>query len=147
MYLYFILSNKVFVFTQQAHYAIMTSLIRQNDVKITSFWRYNDVIITSSVRYACTPEEWQRVTYRVHCRWFMPTVPWVPNGRPQCYCVNVCLHGTCIFLRSDSGFGGGGDSQPYELLFNSLRPSDAIWRQRSGPSHYLNQCWLIISKV
>ena len=43
---------------------------------------------------------------------------------------------------------------------NSLWPSDAIWRQRSGstlaqvmaccltaPSHYLNQCWLIISKV
>ena len=45
------------------------------------------------------------------------------------------------------------------LLFNSMRPSDAIWRHRSGstlaqvmaccltaPSHYLNQCWLI-SKV
>ena len=44
--------------------------------------------------------------------------------------------------------------------FNSLRPSDAIWRHRSGStlaqviaccltttSHYLNQCWLIISKV
>ena len=44
--------------------------------------------------------------------------------------------------------------------FNSLWPSDAIWQQRSGstlaqvmtccltaPSHYLNQCWLIISKV
>ena len=44
--------------------------------------------------------------------------------------------------------------------FNSLRPSDAIWQHRSGstsaqvmaccltaPSHYLNQCWLIISKV
>ena len=42
----------------------------------------------------------------------------------------------------------------------SLRPSDAIWRHRSGsilaqlmaccltaPSHYLNQCWLIINKV
>ena len=42
----------------------------------------------------------------------------------------------------------------------SLRPSDAIWQHRSGstlaqvmdccltaPSHYLNQCWLIISKV
>ena len=42
----------------------------------------------------------------------------------------------------------------------SLRPGDAIWRQRTGstlaevmaccltaPSHYLNQCWLIISKV
>ena len=45
-------------------------------------------------------------------------------------------------------------------VFNSLRPSDAIWGHRSGstlaqvmaccltaPSHYLNQCWLIISKV
>ena len=44
--------------------------------------------------------------------------------------------------------------------FNSLRPSDAILRRRTGstlaqvmacrltaPSHYLNQCWLIISKV
>ena len=44
--------------------------------------------------------------------------------------------------------------------FNSLGPSDAIWRWRSwsilvqvmacclrAPSHYLNQCWLIISKV
>ena len=48
----------------------------------------------------------------------------------------------------------------HEKMFNSLWPSDAIWRQRSGsilaqvmaccltaPSHYLNQCWLIISKV
>ena len=46
------------------------------------------------------------------------------------------------------------------LCVNSLGPSDAIWRQRSGStlaqvmaccltaqSHYLNQCWLIISKV
>ena len=44
--------------------------------------------------------------------------------------------------------------------FNWLRPSDVIWRHRSGstlaqvmvccltaPSHYLNQCWLLISKV
>ena len=43
---------------------------------------------------------------------------------------------------------------------NSLWPSDAIWRHRSGstlaqvmaccltaPTHYLNQCWLIISKI
>ena len=38
---------------------------------------------------------------------------------------------------------------------NSLWPSDAICRQKSGstlaqitaPSHYLNQCWLIISEV
>ena len=43
---------------------------------------------------------------------------------------------------------------------NSLWPSDTIWRHTSGstwvqvmaccltaPSHYLNQCWLIISKI
>ena len=49
---------------------------------------------------------------------------------------------------------------PVKSGFNSLRPSDVIWWQRSGstlaqvmacgltaPSHYLNQCWLIISKV
>ena len=47
-----------------------------------------------------------------------------------------------------------------EVLINPLWPSDAIWRHRSGstlaqvmacclmaPSHYLNQCWLIISEV
>ena len=46
------------------------------------------------------------------------------------------------------------------IVINSLRPSDAIWRQRTGstlaqvmacclsaPSHYLNQCWFIIIKV
>ena len=45
-------------------------------------------------------------------------------------------------------------------IINSLRPSDAIWRPLSGstlaqamacclmaPNHYLNQCWLIISKA
>ena len=46
------------------------------------------------------------------------------------------------------------------FAFNSLRPSDAIWRQwfwttlaqvmaccLTAPSHYLNQCWLIIRGV
>ena len=46
------------------------------------------------------------------------------------------------------------------MFFNSLGPGDAIWQQRSGsplaqimacclmaPSHYLNQCWLIINEV
>ena len=46
------------------------------------------------------------------------------------------------------------------ISINSLRPSDAIWRQISGstlaqvtaccltaPSHYLGQCWLTISGV
>ena len=47
-----------------------------------------------------------------------------------------------------------------KYYFNSLWPSDATWPHRSestlvqvmaccltAPSHYLNQCWLIISKV
>ena len=46
------------------------------------------------------------------------------------------------------------------FLFNSLVPCGAIWRHRSGstlaqvmaccltaPSHYLNQCWLILCKI
>ena len=57
-----------------------------------------------------------------------------------------------------------GSVRPYVISrpqwFNSLGPSDAIWWHRSGstlvqvmacclmaPNHYLNQCWLIISKV
>ena len=49
---------------------------------------------------------------------------------------------------------------PRPQWVNSLRPSDAIWRQWSwttlaqvmacclmAPSHYLNQCWLIIRGV
>ena len=41
-------------------------------------------------------------------------------------------------------------------FINSLWPTDAIWRHRSGstlaqvmtaPSHYLNQCWLLIIEV
>ena len=50
--------------------------------------------------------------------------------------------------------------QPFCLSLNRLTHCDTIWRNRSGstlaqvmaccltaPSHYLNQCWLIISKV
>ena len=47
-----------------------------------------------------------------------------------------------------------------DYTLNSLSPSDVIWRHRTGstkaqvmaccltaPSHYLNQCWLLISDV
>ena len=47
-----------------------------------------------------------------------------------------------------------------DMSSSSLWPNDSIWRQKTGstfsqvmaccltaPSHYLNQCWLIISKV
>ena len=53
-----------------------------------------------------------------------------------------------------------GETCVRRYTFNSLWPSDTIWRHKSGsslaqvmtscltaPSHYLNQCWLLISKV
>ena len=52
------------------------------------------------------------------------------------------------------------DIWKFACFFNSLWPSDAMWRHRSGlivsevmacclmaPSHYLTQCWLIIRGV
>ena len=39
------------------------------------------------------------------------------------------------------------DPERCSCNLNSLWPSDAIWRQRSGSRHYLNQCWLLISEV
>ena len=51
-------------------------------------------------------------------------------------------------------------AQHGQYFVNSLWPSDVIWRHRSGslfaqvmaccltaPSHYLNQCWLIINEI
>ena len=56
--------------------------------------------------------------------------------------------------------GGGRRQLGPKLNVNSVWPSDAIWRQGSRstlvqvvaccltvPSHYLNQCWLVITKV
>ena len=63
-------------------------------------------------------------------------------------------------LVQDWGNSKANALQLPQSCVNSLRPSDAIWQHISGstlaqvmawcsqaPSHYLNQCWLIISKV
>ena len=70
-------------------------------------------------------------------------------SRPQC--VNEFKLQTRLPLTNEISTGA---------IINSLWPSDAMWRQRSGstlaqvmacclsaPNHYLNQCWLIIIKV
>ena len=67
---------------------------------------------------------------------------------------------TIVKLRNFTSEIGLRNIQLIHILVNSLWRSDAIWRQRSGstlarvmacclttPSHYLNQCWLIISEV
>ena len=66
------------------------------------------------------------------------------------------------WFRTMAGDGGGQCAyfiQP-TVLVNSLLPSDAIWRHRSGSTlaqtmaycllvlrHYLNQCWLLVNEV
>ena len=58
------------------------------------------------------------------------------------------------------GFVFGSLKIHFHFLYNSLLPSDTIWQHKSGstlaqvmagcltaPSHYLNQCWVIIIKV
>ena len=67
-----------------------------------------------------------------------------------------------VFLVSHASFEISGSIKItfYVCNVNSLWPCDAIWRQGTestlaqvmacclmAPSHYLNQCWLIISKV
>ena len=79
------------------------------------------------------------------------------TGRSLICCFAACLVPVCgfdwkLWIHSESSETG--------KTINSLCPSDTIWRQRSGstlaqvmpccltaPSHYLNQCWLIISEV
>ena len=67
---------------------------------------------------------------------------------------------TCDRDISDSAIYTTAIYRAYTVLLNSLWPSDVIWRQGSrstlaqvmaccliAPSHYLNQCWLMISEV
>ena len=79
-------------------------------------------------------------------------------GTPQPECRNgpvSLLIKLCQPVTCELEFQAGKSSE-----VNSLWPSDTIWRLRSGstlaqvmawcltaPSHYLNQCWLIISEV
>ena len=79
--------------------------------------------------------------------------------------VNTCLHYRIYLTIKRThilhvNFGQHDAEISRRCAVNSLRPSDTIYRQRTGstlvqvmacclmaPSHYLNQCWFIISKV
>ena len=73
---------------------------------------------------------------------------------------NLWIFFSLKFLTTISSWSARWGHQYTFKILNSFKPSDAIWRQRTGstlaqvmaccltaPSHYLNQCWLIISKV
>ena len=83
-------------------------------------------------------------------------------SKPLLWCSNVTFFMFCVtkFVCTKSFALDIMCSDWWYTAINSLRPSDAIWRHRSGstlaqvmacclmaPSHYPNQCWLIISKV
>ena len=86
-------------------------------------------------------------------------IPWITCI--YCQCLLLCLSVLLLKIRiSDMLFNEHKQFIWCIHLINSLLPSDSIWRQRSGstlaqvmacclsaPSHYLNQCWLIISEA
>ena len=72
---------------------------------------------------------------------------------------NYIFHDHSLSLGQSCYYPTACEVTPKDMV-NSLWPSDTIWRQRSrstlvqvmacclkAPSHYLNQCWLIISEV
>ena len=83
-------------------------------------------------------------------------------GKSKCHSFHFIGTACCPFTRLQPHTGhkfATGNLKQY-ISFNWLGPSDAIWRWRSwstlvqvmaccltAPSHYLNQCWLIISTV
>ena len=114
------------------------------EIKVYGLWFYFLVTIESLV----ISDHW------VMSWWWTGNRPWLKLMMLMILAHSLAkvLHhiGWNSILRTDLFYG----------WFNSFRPSDAIWRHRSGstlakvmaccltaPSHYLNQCWLIISKM
>ena len=147
-------------------YYVKTTSLWRYYVTMTSFWRNNDVIITSCVQGdVCKRGPWKvalcvikpnenkhRSPIRLLSSGMACSNPawWrhVNMRHWHCYVILVGCSRASTLARS-----------LYSLL-NSLWPSYAIWRHRSEstlaevmacclttPSHYLNQCWLAITKV
>ena len=138
-----------------------SAIIRQQNILTWNRYRF---IINMSVLWSV-----HRLTNPVVCvelpSWLHVALAEITYGlgRSQPTCTSLLIRGRYVFLTpklivSQSGIQ---DFWRYVFLFiNSLWPSDAIWRHKSrstlaqvmaccltAPSHYLNQCWLIISKV
>ena len=109
---------------------------------------------------------------KVTCGHFCPFPKTTDSVLNRSYCSQIASHYGCARRLWNSlgrniwdvqwwvGDLHSGRGLVHTCTVNSLWPSDAIWRQRSGstlahvmaccltaPSHFLNQCWLIISKV
>ena len=126
--------------------------------------------ITSAVITAKPSSSWTAHPSRdvIHLR-LVKIYPWCTSTtwRPSIsiWPSQTWLRSTCRKrCRKMRGWRGSSINQSIVSVIlsavNSLWPSDAIWRQRSGstlaqvmawcltaPSHCLNQCWLIISMV
>ena len=131
-----------------------------SDAELWSFlWSVRDQTVEQTME---TPVIWGVIAL------IMTSLLYLWSKLMRVYCVNSYYLKTFIslFLSADI------HEQTVDILvmwstvylatsaINSLRPSDTIWRHKSGstlaqvmaccltaPSHYLNQCWLIVSKV
>ena len=108
--------------------------------------------------YLCSVKPYE-VAYSGSCYSLQNTDPVILGLQ----CTWMCHQRATLWFPTDASMlccGGFGTVLNISGPFNSLWPSDAIWRQGSrsklvqvmaccltAPRHYLNQCWLIIRKV
>ena len=95
---------------------------------------------------------------RCHCTHYDVTVMYTANNMTADDVVSYGARASAVMVVI--WFAKNIPASAPERLINSLWPNDTIWQHRSGstlflvmaccltaPSHYLNQCWLIISEV
>ena len=107
---------------------------RQQDITLKRISHFDEIFITGCTGSCQIPV---RPVTKISSKWHFHFS--VPEGIMDQFIDALCVTSLCEV--------------------NSLRPSDVIWRQRSGsilaqvmacclmaPSHYLNQCWFTISR-
>ena len=128
-------------------------------IKVIEIW------FSFQICVQCAKKAISKITFNIH--WNLKQIwrswhTWVSKGNIKEYENNGGLSGLIREIRLALGAwtGVGGNCICVVILPSSLRPSGAMWRQGTGstlaqvmaccltaPSHFLDQCWLIISKV
>ena len=135
------------------YWQIMKSMHFVTNKKLPVPWFFNNhgnKIIMANLFFVKSPSQFQKRNYNMQLwasNWLSHIFLWLQNISVH-YKLIVFISRKCKCSKQNKN------------SINPLRPSDAIWRKRSGstlaqvmvcclmaPSHYLNQCWLIISKV
>ena len=135
-------------FRPVVHIFHLLSFVSSKSDLCLTWWSYHDMGMLSALFALCDGN--QTVTGRI-----LPQT-WASNAELWCS-LYVSLNEA---LNKQSSGWQWDDSMLMCCHINSLGPSDAIWRHRSGktlaqiiaccltaPTHYLNQCCLIISEI